>query len=200
MNLSFIIFVNISSHSKTKIYTDPISLPFQKVGVVLGCSKHLKNKQKNLYFEYRVQAAADLFFNGKIEYILVSGDNSRKNYDEPTDMKNALIQLNVPADKIYCDYAGFSTWDTIIRAKKVFQLNSFTLISQNFHLERALYIAEKHDVKAIGYCAKDVKKYSGLKTKSRELLSRSYLILALTFNFQPKFLGPPISIGTKPSK
>jgi SanA protein len=109
------------------------------VGLVLGTSQYLKNGYLNWYFKYRIEATVELYKKGKIDFILVSGDNSHKNYDEPTAFKNELIKRGIPADQIYLDYAGFRTLDSVVRAKEIFGQTSITIISQKFHNERAIY-------------------------------------------------------------
>ena len=123
--------------------------------------------------------------------------NSFRNYNEPQMMKKDLIKKGVPSKKIFLDYAGFRTYDSVIRAKKVFGLKSMTIISQRFHLERAIFIAKKKGINAVGFAAKNV------KTKKRqhiyyifirEKLARVKMILDLMFGKTPKFLGKKISI------
>ncbi|WP_314894293.1 ElyC/SanA/YdcF family protein [uncultured Capnocytophaga sp.] len=184
----------IRKASEEKCYTEIDSIPQNKVALLLGTSKTLKNGQSNLYFKYRVEAAVALFKAKKIDFILISGDNSRQDYDEPTDMKEALVDMGVPSDKIYLDYAGFRTLDSIIRAKEIFSLTELTIISQAFHNERAIYLAQKYGIKAIGFNAKDVDKYSGFKTQVREYFARVKVFWDLTFGVQPKFLGEKIEI------
>ena len=135
-----------------------------------------------------------MYHAGKITHVLISGDNGRKGYDEPSDFKNDLIQKGIPADKIYLDYAGFRTLDSIIRAKEIFGLTNITLISQQFHNERAIYLAEKHDIKAIGFNAKTIKRKYDYKTQIREYLARTKACLDILLNTKPKFLGPKIII------
>ena len=184
----------IRKASEEKCYTEIDSIPQNKVALLLGTSKTLKNGQSNLYFKYRVEAAVALFKAKKIDFILISGDNSRQDYDEPTDMKEALVDMGVPSDKIYLDYAGFRTLDSIIRAKEIFSLTELTIISQAFHNQRAIYLAQKYGIKAIGFNAKDVDKYSGFKTQVREYFARVKVFWDLTFGVQPKFLGEIIEI------
>jgi SanA protein len=120
---------------------------------------------------------------------LVSGDNSQKDYDEPTDFKKDLIAKGIPEDRIFLDYAGFRTLDSIVRAKEVFGQTSITIISQKFHNQRAIYIAKQFGIDAIGFNAKDV-----YNSHFREYLARSKASLDLVFNVQPKFLGEKIVI------
>lgn len=194
--LLFTIFCNwkISHDSNPYIFSTIEEIPKQKVGVLLGTSKQLKNGYPNQYFVKRIEAAAELFHKGKIEYIIVSGDNSTENYNEPEDMKNALMEKGVPEDKIFLDYAGFRTFDSVIRAKEIFGQTSFIIISQKFHNQRAIYIARKNGIEAYGYNAGDVGKYGGFKTKVREYLARSNVFIDQLIGKKPKFLGEKITI------
>ena len=171
-------WTNFEIESKTQNFvTDDIEkLPNQKVGVLLGTSKTLPSGYKNYYFYYRIDAAEKLYKSGKIEYIIVSGDNSRKDYNEPEDMKNELINRGIPTDRIYEDFAGFRTLDSVVRAKEIFGQNSYIIISQKFHNERAVYLAQKNGIEAFGFNAKDVNKYAGIKTKIREYLARTKVL------------------------
>lgn len=187
----------IIKHAETKLYTDTNYMPENKVGLLLGTSPKLRNGTNNLYFDYRIQAAADLYHSGKIKYLLISGDNRKKHYNEPEEMKKALMAKGVPEKAIYLDYAGFRTLDSVIRAKEIFGQNQLTIISQKFHNERAIYLAEQNGITAIGFNAKDVNVYSGFKTRTRELLARVKMFIDLTINKQPHFLGEKINIGVE---
>ncbi len=136
-----------------------------------------------------------LFEEGKIDYILVSGDNGSKYYDEPSDFKEELIRRGIPAAQIYLDYAGFRTLDSVVRAKKIFGQERITIISQKFHNERAIYLAEKNGISAIGFNAKDLSGKYGLKTKVREYLARTKAFIDILFGVEPKFLGKQITIA-----
>lgn len=170
------------------------NIEFNEVGVVLGTAKYRAAGGINLYFKYRIDAAVRLFNSGKINFILVSGDNSTKYYNEPEAFKQELIKRGVPEDKIFLDYAGFRTLDSVVRAKKVFGQKKFTIISQKFHNERAVYLAEHYDIEAIAYNAKDVSVNYGFKTQVREYFARSKAVLDVVFNVNPKFLGDKIVI------
>lgn len=185
----------IKSSTKSKVFSDVNLIQKNKVGLVLGTSKYLNNGSINLYFKYRIDATVELFKNNKIEYILVSGDNNKEEYDEPTDFKNELMNRGIPEDKIILDYAGFRTLDSIVRAKAVFGLTNFTLISQQFHNERALYLAAKNGINAIAYNAKDVSNRYGIKVRVREYFARTKVFLDIFFKVEPKFFGPKISIA-----
>ncbi len=167
-----------------------------KVAVLLGTSQFLSNGQKNQYFEFRMNAAADLYNSGKVQYILVSGDNRKKNYNEPVAMQNALIKRCIPEEKVVLDYAGFRTLDSMVRAKEVFGQKRFVVVSQKFHNERAVFIARKKGIEAYGYNAKDVEVRAGFKTRVREVLARTKMMLDLyVLRTQPHFLGEEVKIG-----
>jgi SanA protein len=186
---------SVEKYAKDKVFTDVNKIPSKKIGLLLGTSKQGQHGNPNRYYTYRINAALDLYKAGKIKYILVSGDNGNKGYDEPTNMHDDLIALGVPDSLIYLDYAGFSTMGSIVRCKKVFNENDITVISQKFHNERAIYLAQANGMTAIGYNAKDITGKYGLKTHLREYLARVKVHLDIWFDTQPKFLGDPIKIG-----
>ncbi|WNH07737.1 SanA/YdcF family protein [Thalassobellus suaedae] len=194
--IAYVLIVNsyITLKTKKSIYDTESKIPKNRVGLILGAGKYTSNGQINLYYKYRLEAAISLYKSGKIEYILVSGDNSKKDYDEPTNFKNDLILKGIPANKIYLDYAGFRTLDSVVRAKEIFGLNSITIISQKFHNERALYLAKHFNIDAIAFNAKDIKGRFGLKTKLREYIARTKASVDILFNVEPKFLGKKTEI------
>ena len=206
MVISLIIFVSLSvisivladirikSVSKNYLYNDLTEIPYKKVGLVLGTAKYLQNGQINLYYQYRIDAAVALYKAGKISYIVVSGDNSRKTYDEPTQMKADLVLGGVPEEVIFLDYAGFRTWDSVVRIKEIFSQDDFTIISQRFHNERAVFLAQRYGLSAVGFNAKDVNKYCGFKTNLREKLARVKVFVDLLTNKKPRFLGEKVEI------
>lgn len=177
-----------------KIYDSVTTIPKNKVGLLLGTAKFLHDGSVNLYYTYRIDAAVELFKAQKVNFILVSGDNSTEAYDEPTTFEEDLIKRGVPADKIYKDYAGFRTLDSIVRSKEIFGQDSITIISQPFHNERAIYIASRRGVTAIGYNSEKVGVEYGYKVQIRERLARVKMMLDLLFGKTPKFLGKPIEI------
>ncbi len=131
----------INNNTNALVYDDTTKIPYNKVALLLGTSKNLNSGQPNQYFANRIKATVDLYKAHKIEIIVISGDNSKKDYNEPLDMKAELIKQGIPEDKIYLDYAGFRTFDSVIRMNKIFGQSSFTIISQKFHNQRAVYIA-----------------------------------------------------------
>jgi len=110
-------------------------------------------------------------------------------------MKEDLIAMGIPASRIELDYAGFRTFDSAVRCKEVFCERSITVISQQFHNERALFIAQNKGIKAVGFNAKDVNRRYGITTNVRERLARTKLMLDILFGIGPKFLGDEIPIG-----
>ena len=169
-------------------------VPVTKTALLLGTGKNLSNGMPNAYFYNRIQAAADLYKSGKIQYIIVSGDNSTKDYNEPEDMQLALVQNGVPQNRIYLDHAGFRTLDSVIRAKEIFGQTKVVIVSQKFHNERAVFLARKNGMEAFGYNAPDVNKYAGLKTNLREYLAKAKVYWDLIFGVEPKFGGDRIEI------
>ncbi len=198
MILTLVIVCNVITNScaKDKVFDEISDIPKNKVGLVLGTSSKTVNGNANQYFKYRMQAAAELYKAGKVEYLIVSGDNHLAYYNEPREMKKALIALGVPDSVIYLDYAGFRTFDSVIRAKEIFGQSSATIISQRFHNERAIFIAEHFGINAIGYNANDVSVKVGFKTRLREYLARVKMMLDIyVLRTKPKFLGEKIEIG-----
>lgn len=184
------------SDTRHYTYDDVDAVPYNRVALVLGTSKYLIGGSSNHYFKYRIKAAAELYNNGKVDYILVSGDNATVQYNEPRQMRRALIQAGIPAKVIYSDYAGFRTLDSIVRAKEVFGQAHFTVVSQAFHNERAIFIARHFGIEAVGFNAKDPSAYQGIKTRVREVFARLMGLLDLyVLDKGPKFLGEPIVIG-----
>ena len=184
----------VKANAEGKVFTEVSQIQKKRVGLLLGTSKFLKNGQENLYYLYRIRAAVHLYQNGKISYVLISGDNSQKGYNEPQMMKEDLIAKGIPENRIYLDYAGFRTLDSVVRAYKIFGQKEFIVISQKFHNERAIFLAESYDIEVIGFNAKDVRFSSGFKTVFREKLARVKMMLDLIAQVQPKFLGEKIEI------
>ena len=190
---AFSIFLSnklIEKNAEGNVYFKTKNIPKNKVGLILGTSK----KTINGYYKHRLDAAIELFKSGKIEYLVVSGDNSSTNYDEPTDFKEDLIKAGIPENKIFLDYAGFRTLDSVVRIKEIFGQDSVTIISQKFHNERAIYLAAHFNTNAIGFNAKAISGKYGLKVKLREYLARVKVFVDIAFNVQPKFLGAKIEI------
>lgn len=193
--LVFMMHIKVKQTAQNHIYSSISEAPTHKVGLLLGTAKHLGGNRINLFYKYRIDAAIQLYKAGKIKFILISGDNGHKSYDEPTTMKKDLIAAGIPVSAIYLDYAGFRTLDSVVRCKKVFGEDKILVISQQFHNERAIFLAQSNDMEADGYNAKDITGKYGLKTHIREYLARTKMFLDIIFGKDPKFLGDKIKIG-----
>lgn len=168
------------------------AVPPMEVALVLGCSPRTADGRPNLFFSTRIRAASALYHAGKVQRLLVSGDNGRPDYDEPSAMRDALVAQGVPAAKITRDFAGFRTLDSVVRAKEVFGLERVIVVSQAFHVERAIFLARAHGLTAYGFAAADVGGPVGLKVRLREGLSRVAAVLDVhVLRSRPRFGGPP---------
>ncbi len=184
----------VVSAARGKLYSSEHDIPYNKVGLLLGTSKLTAGGHANPFYDNRISAAIALIRQGKIKYLVISGDNGRTTYNEPEDMRADLMKAGVDSAVIFLDYAGFRTFDSIKRLKEIFSQDSVTIISQQFHNERALYIAEREHLHAIGFNAKDVSRSAGFKTMLREKLARVKMILDFWLGARPKFLGSKIVI------
>ncbi len=187
--LSIDIFV--SDSAKGRIYTSLDKVPKRGVALVLGTAKYVRRGKINYFYKYRIDAAAKLYKAGKVRAILVSGDNSSKYYNEPARMMRDLIKRGIPKSKIYLDFAGFRTLDSILRAKEIFGLKKYIIVSQKFHLQRALFIAQKSGVDAIGFVAKDIPRTAAaFRMRMREYAARVKAFLDIyILHTTPKFFG-----------
>ena len=145
-------------------------LPERKAALLLGTSPKLADGRSN------------------------SGDNRKHGYNEPEAMKAALIAQGIPAEKIVPDYAGIRTLDSVLRARSIFGQESYIVVSQKFHNERAVYLARAHGIDAYGYNAADVDRYSGFKTEVREYLARVKMLLDLAVQKAPRHQGEPVRL------
>ena len=197
ISIIIIIAINIMITVSVKdfLYDDISRLPHNKTGIILGTSKFRKTGEINLYYKYRIDAASELYESGKINYILASGDNMNRSYNEPKRMRQDLIRKGVPSSAIYLDFAGFRTLDSVVRSKKIFNQKSITIISQKFHNQRAVFIARHFGIQAIGYNAADIHDASGFKTRVREIFARVKAVIDLYIIKQkPRFLGDKVNI------
>ncbi len=178
-----------------RVYTQPEQMPSQTVALVLGTSPKVKSGNKNLFFERRMNAAAKLYLARKVKKILVSGDNGTAYYDEPTAMKKALMERGIPKEDIALDYAGFRTLDSVIRAHKVFGVEKCVIVTDDFHLPRALFVAEEEGIEAVGFQTEPLPRKIAPQTYLREIAARSLVWVDVqVLNRQPKFLGKKESI------
>jgi SanA protein len=191
--LLFTVYCNIlvESKAKGKMFTNLADLPAKKTAVVFGTSPWARGG-KNPFYTFRMKAAAALWNAGKIQYIIVSGDNSTLHYNEAWMMKKSLIAAGVPDSVIRLDYAGFRTLDSVVRCKWVFGQNDIIFVSQEFQNERALFIAEHFGINAVAYNAEDVPSDYSFKVRFREYFARVKAVLDVyLLGTQPRFPGPP---------
>ncbi len=178
----------IINQSNKFLYDSVKDVPSKNFGLVLGASKFGYYGGINPYYQYRIDAAFELFEQRKIQKIIVSGDNHSKGYDETTAMAESLIELGVPDSCIIRDYAGFRTLDSVVRAKKVFNCQELIIVSQKFHNQRAVFAARFYGIDAVGYNARDVQTRNNY-THLREIGAKFLMVLDLyCFNRQPRFL------------
>ena len=179
-----------------RIYEDMDSIPYNDVGLLLGTGPQTRAGRTNSYFLHRIDAAEALYKAGKIKYILISGDNSRKDYSDPDIMKDSLVARGIPADVIYLDYAGFRTLDSVIRANRIFGQSKMTVISQRFHNERSIVLGDWQGMELIGYNAEGTKsRFHGIRAHIREGYARVKLFMDMMINKEPHFLGEKIEIA-----
>ncbi len=178
--------------------TDPDRLPAVDVALVLGAAPIGPEGGPNRYFEYRLDAAAALWRSGKARYLLVSGDNRRGNYDEPTAMRAGLIARGVPAQAIYRDFAGLRTLDSIRRAKSVFGQTRLIVVTQRFHASRAVFLARQDGIEAWALEARDVDRPYSIFTELRRYPSALIAYWDVWLDTPPRHQGPPIRIGVDP--
>lgn len=185
----------IVKSTDARVFKDANALPENDVALLLGTSSKLGGGSVNPHFQARIEAAAYLYHTGKVKHLLVSGDNHTKGYNEPTKMKEALLKLSVPESAMTLDYAGFRTLDSIVRAKAVFGLNKLTIITDDFHVNRALFLCQHFDIEAVAYASQEVPLGLSANTRLREVGARVKAAMDIyLLNTQPRFLGEKVEI------
>ena len=176
--------------TSSQVYDNIDDLPSKKVGLVLGTSHKLLNGDSNQFFHQRIDLAVQLYKAGKVKHLIVSGDNATKYYNEPLNMRNALIAKGVPSEAISRDFAGFRTLDSIVRCKLIFDQEDITVITQTFHSYRALFIGNHHNMKMSAFVSEDLPFLTSMYVEVRELLARTVAVWDLFIvDKMPKFLG-----------
>ena len=165
--------------TKKAIFFNVNTLPSNDYALVLGTNRFVAKGRENLFFTYRMEATSRLYKEGKIKYIILSGNNDSEYYNEPEDMKRVLLGMGIPAEVMTLDFAGFRTFDSVVRAKDVFKKKKLTIISQNFHNARALYICKHQGLEAVAFAAQDVPGGYPLKTLLREYMARPKAMIDL---------------------
>lgn len=183
---------HISQTAAPFVFHKVQDVPSADVALVLGTSPKARKGYENLYFRYRMDAAAQLYHAGKVRVLVLSGDNRRHTYNEPLAMREALQLRGVPDSAMVSDFAGFRTFDSVVRCAEVFGASRFIVVSQQFHVERALFLARAKKYSAVGYCAVEVPNAYGWKTRVREWFARSKAWLDVyVLGTEPYFGGPP---------
>jgi SanA protein len=176
--------------------TDRVAdVPETEVAIVPGALVEADGDMSTM-LAARVEQAARLWHAGKVEKILVSGDHGAWKYDEPDTMRKALVRDGVRPRDIFEDHAGFDTWATMVRAREIFEVRDAVIITQGFHMPRALYLADEAGIDAIGLTA-DLQDwgYQGRKSTVREVLSRVKAVVDVTLD-TPALAGPKIPVAT----
>lgn len=180
----------VVNSTSDKVYSSTDTLPANEVAVVLGTANKLTSGKPNPFFEYRIKMAAELYQSGKVKYFIVSGDNRTRYYNEPIEMKKALVRSGVPDSVITLDYAGLRTLDTIVRCKEIFGQDTITIITQPFHCYRALFISNYYDMNAVAVMTEDPNPESGMRVYVREYFARAKAVLDLyIFKTTPRHMG-----------
>ncbi len=170
-------------------------VPKAEVAIVPGALVQPNGKMSGMLGD-RVEQASRLWHAGKVKKILVSGDHGSWKYDEPDTMREALVRDGVPPRDVFEDHAGFDTWATMVRARSIFGVRHAVVVTQGFHMPRALYLADAAGIDATGLTA-DLHHwgYQGRKSEAREVLSRVKAIADVTLD-TPAMAGPKIPIAT----
>jgi SanA protein len=189
--------LGIGLAARGRVHSDVGDVPEAPVALLLGTAK-LHYGRPNLFYGPRIESAAELFKTGKVRGILVSGDNGRVGYSEPEDMRDDLVAAGVPARFITLDYAGFRTLDSLVRAKEIFGQTKIIIVSQKFHVERALFLADRFGIEASAYVAADpTSRRYYVKTRAREILARAAAVADILIGRDPKFGGPKEVVALK---
>jgi SanA protein len=179
-----------------RVYSTVAAVPEADVALVLGTSPKLANGQPNAFFVNRMHAAASLYHACKVRKLILSGDNGSAYYNEPEAMRRALIALGVRDADIVLDYAGFRTFDSVVRCREVFGQRRVVVVSQAFHAQRALAIADAKGLQAVGFSA-EMPHHSASTTRVlvREAFARCRTLLdCYVLNTAPRYLGQPVNV------
>lgn len=161
--------------------------PARDVAVVFGAG--LWRGRPSPYLAHRLDAAAELYRTGRVEVVLVTGDNSRIEYDEPDAMRTYLTERGVPDDRIVSDYAGFDTWDSCVRAKRIFGVERALLVSQGFHIRRAVALCRSAGVDSYGVGVAEPHDATWYYGGVREMFAAGKASVDAVFRPDPRFLG-----------
>lgn len=185
----FACYLYVDSQTNSLVYTIETA-PYSRVGLVLGTSRARSSGGFNSYYLERMRAAAELYARGKVKLLLLSGDNRSVDYNEPAMMKKDLMRMGVPESNIAMDFAGFDTYDSMIRAHKVWGMDSVMVISQDFHVRRAVYIGNRRGMYAVGVATREPAGWFSV-AQLREVFARLKMLADVhILHSQPRYLGP----------
>ena len=184
----------VKASSGKKIYQGSMPEGQYDCILVLGCGLTDDGKPKQM-LRARLDCAIGLYKEGVSEKLLMSGDHGRVTYDEVNAMKDYAIKEGVPSEDIFMDHAGFSTYETMYRAKAVFEVQSACIVTQEYHLYRAVFDAEKMGIKAAGVCAEENHTIKQAYRELREIAARNKDLLYCIVKPKPKYLGDIIPIS-----
>jgi SanA protein len=180
---------------RSPVTTDTAKVPHAQAALVLGAQVY-RDGRPSIMLADRVTAAAALYKAGRVDKLLLSGDHSRKNYDEVGTMRRILLEQGIPPEDIFTDHAGFDTWDSAQRARRVFDVKTAVVVTQRFHMARALYDARRAGLTVTGFAA-DRRDYGRVmrRLKVREAAARVKTLADVVTSADPHFLGAEIPIS-----
>jgi SanA protein len=192
LSFSFFCISNlwVVGSTKANVFTESDKLPEHRVALVLGTSNKTTAGLPNQFFERRMDTAAELYKIGKIDHFILSGDNRSMFYNEPIEMRKALVSRGVPVNAITLDYAGLRTLDSVVRSKEIFGQDKIIIITQPFHSYRALFISNYYNIDAVAMVASDPGLEISFKVRIREYFARTKAVLDLyILKTSPRFMG-----------
>lgn len=189
----FIIFFVVNASVNDQIYHNVVDIPQRRVAIVFGAGYWL-NEEPSDVLRDRILTAVELYKNKKVEKIIMSGDNRFENYDEPSVMIDYAKKQGVPEDALQPDYAGRRTYDTCYRAKNIFGLDEAILVTQDFHLPRALYTCQSVGLDVIGMSADLMNYQNNTEMQMRDIMALSLAIIDVNFRKPPVVMGEKIEI------
>ncbi|MDR2039174.1 MAG: YdcF family protein [Bacteroidales bacterium] len=183
-------FVKYSSNKKCYKYLN--NVPPCEVGIVLGAG--IRGNSPSKYLEDRLNAAINLYKSNKVQKLLLTGDNGRKDYDELTVMKRYCYRNGVDTARIYLDYAGFDTYSSLYRAKRIFKVDKAIIISQNYHIDRAVFTGNRLGIDSYGFAADNGTYNNYRKNVIREYVAVVKSVFDIIIKRKPKYLGETVDI------
>lgn len=184
--------------AEAKSFSDVSKVPAVDVALVLGTAPIGPEGGPNRYFVYRLDAAAALYKAGKAKYFIVSGHRDGR-YDEPTAMRAGLVERGVPEEAIYRDFGGDRTFDSVVRARRIYGQTRLVIVSQRFHLSRALFLAAHEGIEAWGFEARDVDQPYSIFTELRRYPSAMRAYWDVWNGMRAEEVGKPVRIGVDPA-